>query len=77
MQTTNKIIAAGEKVNDILMAQSGLLDVVIYENATYELNLLQTGQDLKVKVTLLGQNADCTLRTVYLSGTNADNKIEF
>lgn len=77
MQTTNKIIAAGEKVNDILMAQSGLLDVVIYENATYELNLLQTGQDLKVKVTLLGQNADCILRCVYLSGTDADNKIEF
>ena len=77
MQTTNKIIAAGEKVNDILMAQSGLLDVVIYENATYELNLLQTGQDLKVKVTLLGTNADCILRCVYLSGTDADNKIEF
>ena len=77
MQTTNKIIAAGKKENDILMAQSGLLDIVVYENAAYELNLLQTGQDLKVKVTLLGKNADCILRCVYLSGTDADNKIEF
>ena len=77
MQTTNKIIAAGKKENDILMAQSGLLDIVVYENAAYELNLLQTGQDLKVKVTLLGTNADCILRCVYLSGTDADNKIEF
>ena len=77
MQTINKIISAGEKVNDILQSQSGCLDVVVYENATYELNLLQTGQALKVKVTLLGPNADCTLRCVYLSGTDTDNKIEF
>ena len=77
MQTTNKIISAGEKVCDILTAQSGLLDVVVYENAAYELNLLQTGQSLKVKVTLLGKNANCTLRTVYLSTTDFNNKIEF
>ncbi|MBP5535040.1 MAG: SufD family Fe-S cluster assembly protein [Alphaproteobacteria bacterium] len=77
MQTINKIISANEKINDVLMNQSGLLDVVVYENASYDLNLLQAGQSLKVKVSLLGQNACCTLRTVYLSGTDADNKIEF
>lgn len=77
MQTINKIISAGEKVSDILTAQNGLLDVVVYENANYDLNLLQTGQTLKVKVTLLGENASCTLRAVYLSSTDFDNKIEF
>lgn len=77
MQTINKIISAGEKVNDILTAQNGLLDVVVYENASYDLNLLQTGQTLKVKVTLLGENASCTLRAIYLSSTDFDNKIEF
>ncbi len=77
MQTINKIISVGERVSDILMAQRGVIDVVVYQDAAYELTLLQTGQDLKVKVTLLGQNASCDLRAVYLSTTDAHNKIDF
>lgn len=77
MQTINKIISSGEKVNDILISQNGVLDVVVYENACYDLSLLQNGQTLKVKVTLLGENASCILRAVYLSSTDFDNKIEF
>lgn len=77
MQTINKIIPAGEKVSEILTDQSGSIDVVVYENGVYDLALLQTGQDLNIKVSLMGAHAACSLKAVYLSQTNANNKIHF
>jgi Fe-S cluster assembly protein SufD len=59
------------------MHQSGVFNVTVEEGASYELSLLQTGQDVKVKVYLNGKNASCFLKCVYLSASDSDNKIEF
>ena len=77
MQTINKIISAKEKKTEVLTAQSGNIDVVVYENAFYELYLLQNGQDLNIKIHLLGKNAKCDLKAVYLSTTNSNNTLKF
>lgn len=77
MQTINKTISSGQHLSEVLLRQSGNIDIFIEENASYELSLLQTGQDLKVKVFLNGKNANCSLKCVYLSSTAQDNKIQF
>ena len=77
MQIISKNISKNQQIKEVLTHQSGLIEVNIEENASYELSLLQDGQDLKVKVLLNGKNASCLLKCVYLSTTDANNKIEF
>ena len=77
MQTINKTIPAGQHLSEVLTHQNGVLDIVVCENASYELSLLQAGQDLKVNVSLNGKGASCSLKCVYLSATGSDNKITF
>ena len=77
MQIINKNILKNQRLTEVLMHQSGVFNVTVEEGASYELSLLQTGQDLKVKVYLNGKNASCFLKCVYLSASASDNKIEF
>ena len=77
MQIINKNILKNQQLTEVLMHQSGVFNVTVEEGASYELSLLQTGQDLKVKVYLNGKNASCFLKCVYLSASASDNKIEF
>ena len=77
MRTINKTVSANEKVTQILAHQNGVIEVTVNENATYQLFLLQSGQDLKVNVCLNGKNASCILKCVYLSTTQNNNNIRF
>lgn len=75
MQTINKLINAGEKKSEVFSDVAGVLEIAVYQDATYSATFLQTGQDLNIKVSLLGENARADIRVIYLSSTDHNNRI--
>ncbi len=66
-------VAAGCQTRHEAVDVEGNYVIAVEEGARYEAFFLMRGQKAQIRVDLLGKNASCDLKVVYLSGSGADN----